>query len=186
VPRPISWLPRLHEIRRTVSHSVRSHYNRADLEQLFALQPRAAQKLLSVLPTVTVGTSRLVEREVLSDFLDRVRDADDPSAAVEAQREQKASHGRRRLRSLVQRDEAPIVLSAPPPGLTLRRGRVQVEFRTLEDLASAMYFLARALESDAEAFAEAYEPPFEAELDRSHEDAGLFLELEALEAAARQ
>ncbi|MDQ1450390.1 MAG: hypothetical protein QOK38_256 [Acidobacteriaceae bacterium] len=35
MPRPISWLPRLHEIRRSVVNSVRSHYDRNDLERLF-------------------------------------------------------------------------------------------------------------------------------------------------------
>ncbi len=43
--RPVSWLPRLHEIRRAVANSVRSHYDRHDLQNLFELQPRAAQKL---------------------------------------------------------------------------------------------------------------------------------------------
>jgi hypothetical protein len=69
MPRPISWLPRLHVIRRTVSNSVRSHYDRHELETLFQLQPRAAQKLIEMLPSVKVGTSRLVEREVLVNFL---------------------------------------------------------------------------------------------------------------------
>ena len=41
MPRPISWLPQLHAIERSVQNSVRSHYQRRDLEQLFSLQPRA-------------------------------------------------------------------------------------------------------------------------------------------------
>ena len=68
LPRTLSWLPRLHEIRRAVGNSVRSHYGRHDLEALFELQPRAAQQLLGLLPPVTVGTSRLVEAEALGDF----------------------------------------------------------------------------------------------------------------------
>ena len=39
MPRPLSWLPRLHVIRRTVANSVRSHYDRRELETLFELQP---------------------------------------------------------------------------------------------------------------------------------------------------
>jgi hypothetical protein len=77
MPRPISWLPRLHIIARSVAQSIRSHYDRHDLEALFELQPRSAQKLLEMLPTVQVGNSHLVDREVLANFLDRVRDADD-------------------------------------------------------------------------------------------------------------
>ena len=38
VPRPaITWLPRLPEIRGSVKHSARSHYEREDIERLFEL-----------------------------------------------------------------------------------------------------------------------------------------------------
>ena len=60
MPRPISWLPRLHEIRRSVFNSVRSHYDRNDLERVFEVQPRSAQLLLELLPTVRLGRSLLV------------------------------------------------------------------------------------------------------------------------------
>jgi len=33
MPRPLSWLPRLHEISRSVANSVRSHYDRHDLQR---------------------------------------------------------------------------------------------------------------------------------------------------------
>lgn len=48
--RLITWLSRLHEIRRSVANLVRSHYDRRDIEALFELQPRAAQKLVEMLP----------------------------------------------------------------------------------------------------------------------------------------
>ncbi len=87
LPRPLSWLPRLHEIRRAVANSVRSHYGRHDLEALFELQPRAAQQLLGLLPTVQVGTSRLVEAEALRGFLDRIQTAPDVGQEIEAVRQ---------------------------------------------------------------------------------------------------
>src|ERR1700692_165930 len=96
--RPASWLPRLHEIQRTVANSVRSHYDRHNLEQLFELQPRAAQKLLSLLPTVAVGTSRLVEREALGSFLDGARDADDITAYLARIRTQGSARSAEQLR----------------------------------------------------------------------------------------
>jgi hypothetical protein len=56
VPRPIPWLPRLPEIRRSVKHSARSHYQRKDIERLFELQPRAAQALVQgISPSAKVG-----------------------------------------------------------------------------------------------------------------------------------
>jgi hypothetical protein len=55
MPRPISWLPRIHQIRRTVAASVRSHYERKEIEALFEVQARTAQLLLEILPTMAIG-----------------------------------------------------------------------------------------------------------------------------------
>ena len=156
LPRPVSWLPRLHELRRSIANSVRSHYGRRELEQLFELQPRAAGKLLEALPTVPVGTSRLVEKEALTAFLEKVQETGDVATVLDEVREEKAQASRRRIRSLVQRDRAPVSLASLPEGLTLERGRLEVRFRTIEELAKGMYWLARVLESDGEGFAEVY------------------------------
>jgi hypothetical protein len=157
VPRPVSWLPRLHEIRRSVANSVRSHYARKDLELLFELQPRAAQKLLGMLPTVQVGTSRLVEREALHAFLDRIHEAEDTSSVISAARVEKQEVSRRKLRSLVQYDHTPVSFSSLPANVTLERGRCEVRFTTVEELAEAMYFIARVLDGEGEEFAKEYE-----------------------------
>jgi cobalamin biosynthesis protein CobD/CbiB len=158
MPRPVSWLPRLHEISRSVANSVRSHYDRGDLETLFQLQPRAAQKLLEMLPSVLVGTSRLVERAVLASFLDRVRDADDVTALYEQIRQEKAQVSHRKVRTLVRRDLDPIGLGSLPSTITLTSGRFVVDFTTVEQLAEAMYALARVIESEGDLFARHYEP----------------------------
>jgi hypothetical protein len=55
MPRPVSWLTRLREIRRAVASSVRSHYERKEIEALFQVQPRAAQLLLEMREKVGVG-----------------------------------------------------------------------------------------------------------------------------------
>ena len=157
MPRPISWLPRLHEITKTVTNSVRSHYDRRDIEKLFELQPRAAQELLKLLPSVQVGTSRLLDREVLADFLSRVRDTEDMASLFEKLREEKAAVNTRRLRSLVRRDLDPVSLSSLPDSIALSRGRLQVNFETVEELAECMLMLARVLESEGDQFAERFE-----------------------------
>jgi hypothetical protein len=157
LPRPISWLPRLHIIARSVANSVRSHYDRHDLETLFELQPRAAQKLLEMLPTVQIGSSRLVDREVLASFLDRVRDADDMSKLFGEIRAEKAQVSRRRPRSLVRRDLDPIGIGSLPSSITVSRGRLEVSFSTVEELATAMYALARVLEAEGDEFAREFE-----------------------------
>ena len=157
MPRPISWLPRLHEITRAVTNSVRSHYDRRDIEKLFELQPRAAQELLKLLPSVQVGTSRLLDREVLSDFLSRVRDTEDTASLYDTLREEKAAVSKRHLRSLVRRDLDPVSLTSLPDSIALSRGRLQVNFETVEELAECMLMLARALESEGDQFAELFE-----------------------------
>ncbi len=107
MPRPLSWLPQLHGIERLVENSVRSHYERRDLEQLSSLQPRAAQLLMDALPTVPVGRSRLVEREALRSLLAEVREAEDPSGVLEAARRQQKTASRRKLRDLLPHDHPP-------------------------------------------------------------------------------
>jgi hypothetical protein len=165
MPRPISWLPRLHLIARSVSNSIRSHYDRHDLELLFELQPRAAQKLLELLPSIQIGNSRLVEREVIASFLDRVRDTEDTTKLLSEIRTEKAQISRRKPRSIVRRDLDPIGIGSLPSSILLRRGRMEVQFTTVEELAAAMYALARVLESEGEEFAKTFEPDLRAAAD---------------------
>ncbi len=185
MPRPVSWLPRLHEIRRSVDSSVRSHYDRHDLERLFELQPRAAQKLMELLPTVPVGTSRLVEREALASFLERVQGAEDTSSLIQQVRREKSAPSRRGLRTLVRRDAEPASLTATPEGLSLERGRLEISFRNLEQLAENLVYLAHLLDIDLDGFAQAYEPeaPPPAETNNAAgEVQAMFGELEQMEA----
>ena len=158
MPRPISWLPRLNEITRTVTNSVRSHYDRRDIEKLFELQPRAAQELLKLLPSVQVGTSRLLDREVLASFLVRIRDTEDTVGIFDQMRAEKAEVSKRRLRSLVRRDLDPVSISSLPDFMILSRGRLVVNFETVEQLAEGMLMLARVLESEGDQFVDAFEP----------------------------
>ena len=148
----------MHDIRRLIAGSVRSHYGRKELQALFELQPRAAQKLLEMLPSVSIGTSRLVETAALSAFLERVQQAENVSDTFEQVRQEKVATSQRRLLSLVTRDAAPVSLDSLPDGMRLSRGRLEVSFHTTEALARAMYFLARVLESEGEQFMRDYDP----------------------------
>jgi hypothetical protein len=157
--RSVSWLPRLDEIRRSVENSVRTHYERRDLELLFKLQPRAAGKLLSLLRTESpLGSSHLVTREELRKFLDAVSKAQDVTALVLSQRLQKQNISRRKPRSLVRRDLDPVGLASLPNWITLVRGRLTVAFQTTEQLAEGLLIMARIFESDGDEFAATYEP----------------------------
>jgi hypothetical protein len=157
MPRPISWLPRIHEIRRAVDSSVRSHYERKEIGSLFQVQPRAAQLLLEMLPTSVIGRSRLVERQTLADFLDRIRKADDPSAELDLMRAQGGKASRKKIRTLVRLDSEPLQIDSLPANIEFIPGQMIVSFRTIEDLAQAMYSLARVIETDGDELARRYE-----------------------------
>ena len=181
--RPISWLPRLHLIRHRVANSPRSHYGRRDIERLFELQPRAAQKLIEMMGSVGVGTSRLVEREVLLSFLEIARDADSPSLALSRARSTRLSPAKRSLHEMVPHDHAPASWETLPEGLWLKQGEVRVTFTRVEELASALAALASLLDRELEAFADRYEVQPVAGLEEErHEVERMFEELAALEA----
>jgi hypothetical protein len=188
MPRPISWLPRLHEIRKSVNTSVRSHYERRDLEALFQLQPRAAQLLLELLPSTSIGRSRLVERQALGQFLDRMHGAEDPSFELEQVRQKRPESSRRRIRTLVQRDSEPATLASLPANIRLSRGRMEVDFHTLEELAASMLALAQVLEGEPLELArrvETYQPaPEETEADAGVRE--MFRKLEMDESKLRR
>jgi hypothetical protein len=155
--RPVSWLPRLPALARAVSESVRSHYACSDLERLFEVQPRSAQMLMSLLPTVRIGKSLLVEREVLAGLLARLAAADDPGRELKSMRaEAKPPIVRRKLRELVQRDLA-AGESSLPPHVHLEPGALTVRFTTVEELAAALWRLAILLDEDLDGFALRYE-----------------------------
>lgn len=183
MPRPVSWLPRLHEIRRSVGNSVRSHYDRRDLQTLFELQPRAAQKLLELLPTVPIGTAKLVERETLAKFLDGVHEAEDVAGYLEHVRTTKVATPPKKLRALVRHDTDPATLTSLPQSVSLSRGRLEVSFRSVEQLAEAMYWLAQVIET--EEFVREFEPEVTLPAD-SENNAGeareMFAELGCMEA----
>lgn len=182
MPRPISWLPRLQVIRRTIANSVRSHYDRRELETLFELQPRAAQKLIEMLPSVRVGTSRLIEREVLVGFLGRIQDADDVALLLDQIRTEKTLASRRKIRSLVRRDLEPVSLTSLPDSIRLRRGQLTISFNTVEQLAENLLLLARILESEGEELAAAHELSEHAKTDGAvAEVEQMFAELERKE-----
>lgn len=179
--RQVSWESRLHEIRRSVANSVRSHYDRRDLELLFKLQPRAAGKLLESLPTVRIGRSYLVLREALANFLDGANDAEDVGAYCAAQRTEREAKSRRKPRSLVRRDFD--LVPAASLSRWLSPGELKIQYSSLEELFDIMWRVASALRDDLEGFAQLYEvePPVKVESDARREVEAMFAELSRLE-----
>jgi hypothetical protein len=185
MPRPISWLPQLKIIRRSVSNSVRSHYERGDLEVLFKVQSSTANKLLDILPTVRIGSSLLVEREALQAFLDRVAETDDVHGLLAEMRAAKNVSSRKKLRRLTRYDLEPVGMTALPEWIRMEPGRLEVRFTTAEQLGEAMLMVAGILEHELEEFVARYEPAAanpEKEIQAKRDLQALFADLRQREA----
>lgn len=156
--RPISWLSRIESLLSNIEGSVRSHYGRKDLEQLFELQPRAALKLLKLLPTIQLGNSNYVERSSLAEFLISIQQTGDASQVMAQYRKLRMAP-RRKLRELVPRDHPAASAASLPPNLLASPGTITISFQSIEELAAALTSLATILSDDLECFAELYEPP---------------------------
>jgi hypothetical protein len=168
---------RLPEIRRSVRESVRSHYDSRDLQRLFSVKPRAAQKLIKMFAAgAKIGRSALVEQVALSDFLTLVADSDDPELTLRSRRRQKmpTPATRRALRYLVQVDSDPATLETIPSNIIVSPGKMEIEFTRMEELAGALHAIAQILENEFEEFADRFEPAIEhapePELDSVAED----------------
>ncbi len=182
--RPLSWLPRLTEIRRSVKNSVRSHYERTDIQRLFQLQPRSAQALIQgIAPAAKVGQGYLLARADLEAFLDQVAEGRNPASLLTSH---SAPPPRRSLRELIQVDQIPATLDTAPRNISFQPGRLTIEFYSMEQLAGALLALAQILEAPDQfaKFEEHYVPrqiqPDTSE-DERREIQQLFIDLEQLE-----
>ncbi len=146
--RPLTWLPRLHEIRREINQSVRSHYERKDLEPIFHLQHRAAHQLMQLLPCTKIGRSLIIERQALINFLDQIHETEDPATVVQSLRAATEAPKRRTLRNLVQKDNTPVTLETLPTSIVLSPGEATIRFVRMEDLAASLLALAQVLYSE--------------------------------------
>ncbi len=137
--------------------------------------------MLEMLPTVMVGSSRLVERDILETFVGRVDAAEDARGIFARMREEKQVAPRKAIRSLVQRDESEVSLDGRPEAVRLSRGRLEVYFDTVADLAQAMYWIARVLSDDGDRFAAEYEKEIPAVDAGIEEVRAMFDDLDRLE-----
>ena len=77
----------------------------------------------------------------------------------------------------------PVSVSSLPEGMTLGRGRLEVHFRTVQQLAENLMTLARILDEDPEGFIEAFQPEKTPTEDTAVDDVRImFQELETMEA----
>jgi hypothetical protein len=153
--RPISWLPRLAEIRRTVMNSKRELYDSLALEKLFGIQRRGVGNLVAVLPAVKVGASLVVERDVLARFLEELSKAEDPAAAYAKRRRGKKPPRKSKLmvrRQLITEGS----LVSLPDTVKLRPGHIEFQYGSKLELLESMAMFLGAVENDEDVFLEKY------------------------------
>ncbi len=183
--RSVSWLPRLHEIRRAVEGAARSHYTRREIEILFKLQPRAAGQLVEMLAEDKMGRNHLVKRETLAKFLADAAEAEDVRAVIAKQRDARPAISRMKIRSMSRRDFEALSPLALPDWIELAPGRLLMRFETMRQLGEGLFLIARCLDGDAELdrFAQLYEPrrePSAEKLAQREDVAAMMRELESL------
>lgn len=156
--RPLSWLKDLHGIRKRLAETVRSHYTREEVGELFGVKQSQASALLRAMPTTKVANALVVKREDLAEFLEGVNDADDVPAFVGGWKATRAGVSRRKLRQLVRRDYDAMSVYGIPDALTLSRGHLEIDFSTADELADTMLKVAMILTDDLDEFTKLYEP----------------------------
>jgi hypothetical protein len=113
---------------------------------------------MSAMPTVSVGSAHLVEREALSALLIHLNEAEDPTRALALLRAKAAKPRQRRLRALSLNDVS-ADFDSIPENMSLKLGEVTVRFDSVDQLAEAMVCLAAILRDHLDEFAIRYEPP---------------------------
>lgn len=111
----------------------------------------------------------LVDRDALVSFLDLVRDTEDVTGLMKQLRADKRAPSRHNLRSFVRREFGPVSFDGMPANLQLERGRLNIQFDTLDELVETEFYVAKLLNDELEEFARRYEPLPEKKADQ---DAG--------------
>lgn len=185
--KPISWIGRLAEIRRTVENTVKTHYSRRDLEILFRVQKSAAANLMDLIQTDKLTNALLVPREALAKFLDEMAQDDSAgagSAVIVRRREEKLATSRKRPRKLNLCDIEWVDMDALPSSIRLEPGRLEIRFGSVYELVKSLWQIAVMLQSDIDRFVARYEPRKHREPDPAVDEVkAMFQELEQMEAA---
>ena len=151
--RPIPWLARLSEMVRIVAASKRTRYATAEIQELFVVMERSAQKLMKRMPRFRAGPGFEVSREDLIAFLERVEVHQDAGMDVPALLSQMLTEAPPILREqlpspILPMRVTPWALTSLPESILIRRGVVEISGRTSAELAGSLMALAAVIETD--------------------------------------
>jgi hypothetical protein len=159
MPAEPQWLLRIPEIIDELSALPAPVIDRSVIERVFGVKRRRAIHLLGSFGGYQVGRTFLVEREALLRQLREI--AAGERFRYEKRRHEKLAEGLERVRK--HREAARVRFPAPappgpampaglPPGVSLERGRLTIEFGSVQELLGKLYGIAQSAAEDFSGF----------------------------------
>jgi hypothetical protein len=151
--RPISWLEHLSATLRAVTVSKRTRYGTAEIQELFGVMERSAQKLMKLMPRFDTGFAFQVSREDLAAFLARVEAHRNAGGDVAALLDHILAEA-----PPVTREPLPVPTHVPrsttpgklPESIHLKRCHLEVSFQTSTELCQALIDFAAFMDSSVD------------------------------------
>jgi len=161
VSKPISWSYRIHEIRTRVEHSKLQSWSRRDLEDLFAVRRASAQSLMKTIGGIqNIGGTHLVDRDALTEFLDRSIASDNLSATVQERRIESGPVPRpKRLTFSLPPELRTVMVADLPVCIQLDPGRLTITGVGSVEILESLYLLAQAMQNDIDSVQQRLDPP---------------------------
>jgi hypothetical protein len=166
VPRKSEWLERLPAILTQIRALPAPVVDRATVEGLFGVRRREAIRLLHRFGGFQAGKTFLISRDELLRQLDNLEATDDFRA--ESKRRRRLADDLATMREDVTARRVPIAASHQTtsgsikqlgPNVRLKPDRLEIEFKSPEELLTRLFELARTIASDFEGFTKLLEVP---------------------------
>jgi len=166
VPRKSEWLERLPAILTQIRGLPAPVVDRATVEGLFSVRRREAIRLLHRFGGFQAGKTFLISRDDLLRQLENLEATDDFRA--ESKRRRRLADDLASIRQDVTARRVPIAANYQTrsasikqlgPNVRFSPGRLEVEFRSPEELLTRLFELARTIASDFEGFTKLLEVP---------------------------
>jgi hypothetical protein len=163
MPAQPTWFPRLPEILTELRALETVPYlDRQAFERLFHVKDRRARVLMSRFGGIQIGNAWAVDRQHLIQALEAIQRGEEfqweqrRRERIAAVYEQvKREYPARQVQISVTRQSNSARLTSLPPGVTLTKGELRVQFSGLKDFLGKLYILSQAVQNDFEAFEEA-------------------------------
>jgi hypothetical protein len=161
MPAESEWLVHVPEIISLLRLLPAPVLDRAAIETLFGVKRRRAIQLLAQFGGYQAGKTFLVNRDSLLQQLEKIRDGDRFQRESSRRERVAGSIATLRKHAAASRVQIPVeqkahqaVLETLPAGIHLKHNRLEVDFKSAEDLLAKLFHLAQAVSNDWDRFSE--------------------------------